>query len=70
MPEIKKQKLEIKDEVDTAADLALEKLLVTQNKEFFDIHDKLKASLKKQDLISILEKNKQEVPAGQSEVRI
>lgn len=68
MPEIKKQKIEIKDEVDTAADAALEKLINEQNKEFFKIHDKLKASLKKPDLIEILEKNKQQIPVGTSEV--
>lgn len=64
MPEIKKQKVEIKDEVDSVADAALEKLLADQNKEFFKIHDKLKATLKKSELIDILEKNKQQVPSG------
>lgn len=68
MPEIKKQKVEVKDEVDTAADAALEKLMADQNKEYYKIHDKLKASLKKPELIEILEKNKQEVPSGTSEV--
>lgn len=68
MPEIKKQKVEVKDEVDAAADAALEKLLTDQNKEFFKIHDKLKDRLKKPELIEILEKNKQQVPSGNSEV--
>lgn len=69
MPEIKKQKLEIKDEVDTAADAALDKLMASQSKEFFKIHDKLKDNLKKAELIEILEKNKQQVPVGTSEVK-
>lgn len=68
MPEIKKQKVEIKDEVDASADAALEKLMAAQSVEFFKIHDKLKASLKKQELIEILEKNKQKVPVGTSEI--
>lgn len=69
MPEIKKQKIEVKDEVDAAADATLEKLMADQSIELFKIHDKLKASLKKQELIEILEKNKQEVPVGTSEVK-
>lgn len=68
MPEIKKQKIEIKDEVDASANQALEKLISDQTKEFFKIHDKLKDKLKKQELIHILEKNKQQVPVGTSEV--
>lgn len=68
MPEIKKQKIEIKDEVDTAADAANEKLMDEQNKEFYKIHDKLKDRLTKAELIEILEKNKQEIPTGLPEV--
>lgn len=58
----------MKDEVDAAADAALDKLMADQNKEYYKIHDKLKASLKKPELIEILEKNKQEVPSGTSEI--
>lgn len=68
MPAIKKQKIEIKDEVDASADAALDKLIADQNIEFYKMHDKLKASLKKAELIEILEKNKQEIPVGTSEV--
>lgn len=64
MPEIKKQKIEVKDEVDASAASKLEQLMAAQNKEYFKIHDKLKAGLKKSELIEILEKNKQEVPVG------
>lgn len=68
MPEIKKQKIEIKDEVDASADAALDKLMTDQSVAFYKIHDKLKASLKKAELIEILEKNKQEIPVGTPEV--
>lgn len=68
MPEIKKQKIEVKDEVDASVNVALDKLLDEQNKEFFKIHDRLKSNLKKSELIEILEKNRQEIPVGTSEV--
>ncbi|KAJ6635587.1 Poly [ADP-ribose] polymerase [Pseudolycoriella hygida] len=69
MPAIKKPKVEVKEEKDAAAaDAKLEKLISEQNKEFYKIHDKLKDKLKKTELIQILEKNKQEVPSGTSEI--
>lgn len=66
----KKPKIEVKDEVDTSASADLDKKIADQNKEFYKIHDKLKAKLKKAELIEILEKNKQQVLVGTSEVNI
>lgn len=62
--QIKKAKVEIKDEVDAAHDTQLEKTLAVQNKEFFKNRDACEKSLTKTELSSLLQKNKQDVPAG------
>lgn len=54
----------MKDEVDAAGDVELDKLIVAQNKEFFKHRDNLNAHLKKKEMVSILEKNNQDIPEG------
>lgn len=66
--QIKKPKLDIKDEVDAAADQQLEDLLKKQNVEYFRIRDYLKNNLKKPEHIDILEANAQNIPEGNAEV--
>lgn len=46
----------------------LEKLMAKQNKDYFKVRDALKKNTKKEDWILILERNKQAVPSGNSEV--
>lgn len=69
-PMAKKVKAETKDEVDTAADAALEKKIFQQNDKFHKYRNTLK-DLKLKELKWILEKNKQDVleRAGESGVR-
>lgn len=68
VPALKKMKPEPKDEVDKANDDADEKLYQKQNKTFHKYKDQLKSSgLRAVDLVSILTKNKQHVPEGNSE---
>lgn len=59
-------KSEVKDEVDKAADAALEKKISQQNKRFHKNRDLLK-DLRPKDLKWILEKNKQIVAVGMGE---
>ncbi|XP_055640621.1 poly [ADP-ribose] polymerase [Toxorhynchites rutilus septentrionalis] len=61
----KKMKCEPKDEADSAQEIIDEKLYAEQQKAFFKIRDKIKdLDVKKNDLISILNRNKQAVPEG------
>lgn len=68
LPEVKKIKKEPKDEVDTAHDDQKEKDLQEQSKIMFKYRDSLKQHLKKNDMILLLEHNKQEVPPGEDRV--
>ncbi|XP_058823403.1 poly [ADP-ribose] polymerase [Topomyia yanbarensis] len=61
----KKLKAEPKDEADSAQEAIDEKLYSAQLKAFYKIRDKLKdLDVKKNDLISILQRNKQSIPEG------
>lgn len=60
-------KKEEKKDKDTAE---LEKVMAKQNKDYFKVRDALKKNTKKEDWILILERNKQAVPVGNSEVHI
>lgn len=64
MAQIKKPKLEVKDEVDAGHDAQLDATLAAQNKEFFRFRDQCEKHLSKKELIAILVKNKQTVPEG------
>lgn len=64
-PDIKRAKKEEKVDKE-AADL--EKLMSKQNKEYFKVRDALKKCTNKEQWILILERNKQAVPSGRSEV--
>ncbi|XP_026467314.1 poly [ADP-ribose] polymerase-like [Ctenocephalides felis] len=68
LPEVKKIKKEPKDEVDTAHDDQKEKDLQEQSKIMFKYRDSLKQHLKKNDMILLLEHNKQEVPPGEDRI--
>lgn len=70
LPPVKKLKEEPKDEVDKAEDSKKEKDLQDQNKIMYKYRDSLKDKLKKSELISLLEYNEQEVPAGEDRVII
>lgn len=59
-PAVKKQKVDPED-------AALEKTIESQNKEYYQLRDKLE-SVKKADHIAILEANHQHIPDGNSEV--
>ncbi|XP_053691962.1 poly [ADP-ribose] polymerase [Sabethes cyaneus] len=64
----KKLKTEPKDEADSAQEAIDEQLYAQQQKAFFKIRDKLKdLNVKKPDLISILNRNKQAIPEGPNE---
>lgn len=63
--EIKKPKLEIKDEVDSSADSTLDKSIIAQNKEYFANRDNAKEHLSKQERKAILLNNKQDIPEGE-----
>lgn len=63
---VKKMKTEPKEEVDKE----LEKKLVEQNKLYHTNRAYLKENLKKNEMIQILEANKQEIPEGTEPVKI
>lgn len=60
----KKVKKEGLDEVDSKENAETEKEIKKQNKALFKLRDKLKDNLTKPNLISILEKNDQDIPEG------
>lgn len=63
--EVKKPKLEVKDEPGAAdVDAKLEKLMVTQNKDFFKNRDGAEKSLSTKEMASLLRYNHQDVPEG------
>lgn len=64
-PDSKKIKKE--EKVDGEAK-KLEQLITKQNKEYFKIRDQLKANTNKKIWIEILQRNKQAIPEGNSEV--
>lgn len=63
VPEVKKPKLE--DTVDGNPDEAIMK---EQNKIMFRYRDKLKNGLSKEELVELLQYNKQEIPVGSERV--
>lgn len=64
-PSSKKIKKEMKDDTETQE---LEKTIAKQNKDYFKTRDALKKSTEKSIWVRILERNKQAVPSGKSEV--
>lgn len=53
------------------ADLSeLDKLIKSQNKEYYDLYDALAKNLKKKEQIEILNYNQQFVPEAKHEVKI
>lgn len=61
---IKKPKVEVKDEVDTAHDAQLTATLAAQSKELFKYRDQCEKELGKKEMIAILQYNKQDIPEG------